>query len=61
MNRGLDKIIKTRGAYPTDEAVRKLLYLALLNLSHRWTRPLANWTAAINQFVIVYEDRVPIT
>lgn len=61
MNRGLRKIIKTRGAFPTDEAARKLLYLALLNLSRRWTRPLTNWTAAINQFVIMYEDRVPIT
>ena len=61
MNRGLRKIIKTRGAFPTDEAARKLLYLALLNLSRRWTRPLTNWKAAINQFVIMYEDRVPIT
>ena len=61
MNRGLRKIIKTRGAFPTDEAARKLLYLALLNLSRRWTRPIANWKAAINQFVIMYEDRVPIT
>jgi len=60
MNRGLRKIIKTRGAFPTDEAARKLLYLALLNLSRRWTRPLANWTAAINQFIIMYEDRVPM-
>ena len=61
MNRGLRKIIKTRGAFPTDEAARKLLYLALLNLSRRWTRPLVHWTAAINQFIIMYEDRVPIT
>lgn len=61
MNRGLRKIIKTKGAFPTDDAARKLLYLALLNLSRRWTRPLANWKAAINQFIIMYEDRVPIS
>lgn len=59
LNRGLRKIIKTRGAFPTDEAVKKLLYLALQNLSKKWTRPIANWTAAINQFVIMYEDRMP--
>ena len=53
MNRDLRKIIKTRGAFPTDEAARKLLYLALLNLSRKWTRPLANWKAAINQFIIM--------
>lgn len=61
MNWGLRKIIKTRGAFPTDEAVRKLLYIVLLNLSQRWTRSLADdWKAAINQFIILYEDRVPI-
>jgi putative transposase len=61
MNRGLRKIIKTRGAFPSDNAVKKLLYLALLNLSKKWTRPLVHWTAAINQFVIMYEERVPIS
>ena len=61
MSQGLRKIIKTRGAFPTDEAGRKLLYLALLNLSRRWTRPIANWMAAINQFIIMYEEKVPVT
>lgn len=61
MNRGLRKIIKTRGAFPADEAVSKLLYLAIRNLSKRWTRPLVHWTAAVNQFVIMYEERVPMT
>ena len=61
MNRWLRKIIKTRGAFPSDQAARILLYLALLNLSRRWSRPLANWKAAIYQFVIMYEDGVPGT
>ena len=61
MNRGLRKIIKTRGAFPSDDAVSKLLYLAIRNLSKIWTRPLVHWTAAINQFVIMYEERVPMT
>ena len=61
MNRGLRKIIKTRGAFPSDQAVRKLLYLALQNLSKKWTRPIHHWAAAINRFVIMYEERVPIT
>lgn len=60
MNRGLRKIIKNRGAFPSDDAVSKLLYLAIRNLSKRWTRPLVHWTAAINQFVIMYEERVPM-
>ena len=61
MNWGLRKIIKTRRVFLSDVAARKLLYLTLLNLSCRWTRFLANWKAAINQFVIMHEYGVPIT
>jgi putative transposase len=61
MNRSLRKIIKTRGAFPSDEAATKLMYLALRNISKRWTRPLANWQAALNRFAIMFEDRVPLT
>lgn len=61
MNRSLRKIIKTRGAFPSDEAATKLMYLALRNISTRWTRPIANWQAALNRFVIMFEERVPLT
>ena len=53
INRGLCKIIKTRGTFPTVVTVRDLLYLALLNLSRRWTKLLDNWKAVINQFTII--------
>ncbi len=39
LNPSLRKIIKTRGAFPDDEAVMKLLYLALQNVARRWTMP----------------------
>lgn len=61
MNRSLRKIIKTRGAFPSDEAATKLMYLALRNISKRWTRPIANWQAALNRFVIMFGERVPLT
>ena len=61
MNRSLRKIIKTRGAFPSDEAATKLMYLALRNIEKRWTRPLANWQAALNRFVIMFDERVPLT
>jgi len=61
MNRSLRKIIKTRGAFPSDEAATKLMYLALRNISKRWTRPIANWQAALNRFAIMFEGRVPLT
>ena len=60
MNRSLGKIIKNRGAFPSDEAATKLMFLALRNISKRWTKPLMNWKAALNRFAIMFEDRAPL-
>ncbi len=59
MNRSLRKITKNRGAFPSDEAAIKLLFLALRNISKRWTKPVINWKAALNRFAIMFDDRVP--
>jgi len=56
----LRKITKNRAAFPSDEAVLKLFYLALLNISQKWTMPLQNWKAALNRFSIMFEDRMLI-
>jgi len=45
--------------FPSDEAVYKILYLALRNISKRWTMPVANWSGAMNQFAIIFENRLP--
>ena len=60
VNRGLRKIIKNRGSFPNDEAALKLLYLALGNISQKWTKPIKEWKAAMNRFAIVFEGRLPI-
>lgn len=60
LNNSLRKVSKTRSSFPNDEAVMKLLYLALRNIAKRWTMPIQNWKAALNRFAIIYEDRVPI-
>lgn len=60
VNMGLRKIIKNRGSFPTDEAAMKLLYLALQNISQKWTMPIRDWKAALNRFAIVFEGRLPI-
>jgi putative transposase len=52
LNHSLRKVIKNRGAFPDDEAVMKLLYLALTNVAKRWTMPVRDWSAARNQFMI---------
>jgi len=60
VNRGLRKIIKNRGSFPNDEAGLKLIYLALGNISQKWTKPIKGWKAAMNRFAIVFEGRLPI-
>jgi transposase-like protein len=37
----------------------KLLYLALKNISKKWAMPTRNWKSAMNQFTIIFEDRMP--
>jgi len=58
INMGLRKIIKNRSSFPTDEAASKLLYLALNNISRKWTMPIHDWKAALNRFTIQFEDRM---
>lgn len=60
LNMTLRKIIKNRALFPNDEAVFKLMYLALRNISKRWTMPIRDWGRAMNQFAIVFEGRVEI-
>jgi len=60
LHRSLRKIIKTRGSFPSDEAAAKLLFLAIRNAGVRWRRPI-DWTGAMGQFAILFEDRFPAT
>jgi putative transposase len=59
LNMSLRKVTKARGSFPNDEAVFKLLYLALRNIAKKWTMPLVGWNGALNRFAILYEDRLP--
>ncbi|MBE7515507.1 MAG: IS256 family transposase [Chloracidobacterium sp.] len=59
LNMTLRKVTKARGSFPNDEAVQKLLYLALRNITKKWTMPIRDWKAALSRFAIVYEDRLP--
>lgn len=58
LNMTLRKITKNRSLFPNDEAVFKLMYPALHNISRRWTMPIKNWSGAMNQFAILFEGRV---
>lgn len=58
LNMSLRKVTKNRGSFPNDEAVFKLLYLALNNASKKWTMPIRNWKDALNHFAILFENRM---
>lgn len=60
LNAALRKVSKNKALFPNDEAVFKLKYLALSNISKKWTMPTPNWSAAPNQFAILFEGRVPM-
>lgn len=58
-NRQLRKVTKNKSAFPTPEAVRKLLYLATRNITAKWTMPVPNWATLLNQLAIRFEGRLP--
>jgi len=59
VNYGLRRPARHRGGFPSDEALIKLPYLALRNISKRWTLPIRDWKAALNRFTIQFEERIP--
>jgi putative transposase len=59
LNMSLRKVTKNRGSFPNDEAMLKLLYLALRNIAKKWTLPIRDWKAAMNRFSILFENRMP--
>jgi putative transposase len=60
LNRQLRKAIKTKGSFPSEDAARKLVYLALQNATPQWTR-CRSWTKALLAFKIHFGDRIPDT
>ena len=58
LNRQLRKAVKTKGHFPTEDAVRKLLYLAIHNAVPQWTKT-RGWTKALLAFKIHFGDRLP--
>ena len=58
LNRQLRKALKTKGSFPSEDAARKLIYLAIQNAVPQWTRTRA-WTKALLAFKIQFGDRLP--
>jgi transposase-like protein len=60
LNCQLRKAAKNRSAFSADDAIFKILYLAIRNASEKWTMPVRGWGQALNQFAIEFgKERVP--
>jgi putative transposase len=59
LNMTLRKVTKNHRVFPNDEAVLKVIYLAMGNLSKKWTMPIREWKPALNRFAIEFEGRLP--
>ena len=58
VNMGLRKLSNNRGPFPSGEALTKLFYLALLNISQKRTMPIRDWKAALTRFTVQFGDRI---
>lgn len=57
-HRQLRKVTKTKSAYPSDEALTKIFYLAILDISKKWTMPFRDWMFCISQIAVYFSDRL---
>jgi putative transposase len=59
-HRQLRKVTKNKGSFPTEQALRKLLYLATVNITKKWSAPLQNWPLILNQLAIRFAGHIKI-
>ncbi|WP_341936711.1 IS256 family transposase [Marinimicrobium sp. C2-29] len=58
VHRQFRKLTKTKGGFPNENSLLKLLYAGILNASEKWTHPVQNWNLTLSQLVIHFEDRI---
>jgi putative transposase len=59
-HRQVRKITKTKGAFTSDMALMKLVYLVVQNISEKWTMPLHNWSLTLSQLYVIFGDRLKL-
>lgn len=60
-HRQLRSVTKSKGAFPSDEALMKLLFLAQEHITSKWNRPVHNWNRTLAQLSILFPDRLQLT
>jgi len=57
-HRQVRKVTKTKGAFTSDNALLKLVYLVVQQITDKWTMPLHNWNLTLSQLYIRFEERL---
>jgi transposase-like protein len=60
LNGKIRKYTKNKMAFPTDDALKKSVYLSLMQITKKWTQPIHNWGLILNQFLTIFENRVQL-
>ena len=60
LNGKIRKYTKNKMAFPTDDALKKSVYLSLMQITKKWTKPIHNWGLILNQFLTIFEKRVQL-
>ncbi|HCL5272410.1 TPA: transposase, partial [Salmonella enterica] len=58
VHRQCRKLTKTKGAFPNENSLLKLLYLGLMNAQEKWTMPIRSWNLTLSQLAIYFEGRL---
>lgn len=58
VHRQFRKLTKTKGAFPNENSLLKLLYMGIQNVQKKWTMPMHNWSLTISQLAIFFEGRL---
>ena len=60
LNGKIRKYTKSKLSFPSDDAVKKTVYLSLMEIEKKWTMPISNWGLIMNQFMLIFENRIQI-
>lgn len=60
LNGKIRKYTKNKMVFPTDDALKKSVYLSLMQISKKWKQPIHNWGIILNQFLTIFEKRVKL-
>lgn len=58
VHRQFRKLTKTKGAFPNENSLLKLLYIGIQQASEKWTMPVTNWRQTITQLSIYFEGKL---